>query len=111
MALPNLRIRLALYKQGGMMKTIEMTVIVDESKKLILQLPDGISPGLHQVVLVIDEQAHANDSIASENIDAAFAEMVNDSEYQTEAIQIESEFAVAQWEALQIALDLEKYSP
>jgi len=85
------------------MKTIEMSVIVDESRKLILQLPNGISPGPHQVVLVIDEQAEANASIDSENIDAAFAEMVNDSEYQIEARQIEGEFAVAQWEALQIA--------
>jgi len=85
------------------MKTIEMTVIVDESRKLILQLPNGISPGPHKVVLVIDEQAQANDSIDSENIDAALAEMVNDSEYQIEARQIEGEFALAQWEALQIA--------
>jgi len=72
-------------------------------RKLILQLPNGISPGPHKVVLVIDEQAQANDSIDSENIDAALAEMVNDSEYQIEARQIEGEFALAQWEALQIA--------
>lgn len=35
-------------------------------------------------------------------IDAAFAEMANDAEYQSEALQIEAEFAKASWEALQL---------
>lgn len=35
-------------------------------------------------------------------IDAAFAEMANDAEYQAEARQIEAEFATASWEALQL---------
>ena len=35
-------------------------------------------------------------------IDAAFAEMANDTEYQAEALQIEAEFAKASWEALQL---------
>jgi metal-responsive CopG/Arc/MetJ family transcriptional regulator len=35
-------------------------------------------------------------------IDAAFAEMANDAEYQAEALQIEAEFAKASWEALQL---------
>lgn len=83
------------------MKTIEMTVTVDEGRQLTLQLPDAIVPGRHKVVLVIDDRAE--ESIASSNVDAAFAEMANDSEYQTEAMQLDAEFAVAQWEALQMA--------
>jgi hypothetical protein len=35
-------------------------------------------------------------------IDAALAEMVNDPDYQTEVLKIEAEFALAQWEALEI---------
>jgi metal-responsive CopG/Arc/MetJ family transcriptional regulator len=34
-------------------------------------------------------------------IDADLAEMAQDDEYQTEALQMEAEFAVAEWEALQ----------
>jgi metal-responsive CopG/Arc/MetJ family transcriptional regulator len=33
-------------------------------------------------------------------IDAALAEMANDVEYQAEVLQMEAEFAPAQWEAL-----------
>lgn len=35
-------------------------------------------------------------------IDAAFLEMANDPEYQREALRITEEFAVADWEALQL---------
>jgi hypothetical protein len=35
-------------------------------------------------------------------IDAALAEMANDPDYQTEVLKIEAEFALAQWEALEI---------
>lgn len=33
------------------------------------------------------------------SIDAAFAEMADDSEYQAEALRLSAEFAVADWEA------------
>ena len=85
------------------MRTIETTVIVDESGQLTLRLPEGILPGCHRVVIVIDERVSVNDSVSSgEDIDAAFAEMASDTEYRAEAIQIEDEFAVAQWEAMQV---------
>ena len=35
-------------------------------------------------------------------IDAELAKMAEDIEYQKEALQLESEFALAQWEALQL---------
>lgn len=35
-------------------------------------------------------------------IDAAFAPMANDTEYQAEALQIEAELTEASWEALQL---------
>ncbi|PSB02425.1 CopG family transcriptional regulator [Merismopedia glauca CCAP 1448/3] len=35
-------------------------------------------------------------------IDAAFAPMADDAEYQAEALQIEAELATASWEALQL---------
>ncbi|AFY32997.1 hypothetical protein Cal7507_2574 [Calothrix sp. PCC 7507] len=35
-------------------------------------------------------------------IDAALAEMANDVEYQAEILQMEAEFAPAQWEALKL---------
>ena len=35
-------------------------------------------------------------------IDAEFADMAEDIEYQKEALQLESEFALAQWEAWQL---------
>ena len=85
------------------MKTIETTVTVDESGQLTMQVPDDVVPGRHHVVLVIDEETKTEPAIATHEIDAAFAEMAHDAEYQAEALQLEAEFAVAQWEALQIA--------
>ena len=41
-------------------------------------------------------------AIEKAEIDAAFAEMANDIEYQQEALQIEAEFAQASWEALEL---------
>lgn len=85
------------------MKTIETMVTVDESGQFTIQVPDDVMPGRHHVVLVIDEGTKGEAAIATHEIDAAFAEMAHDSEYQTEALQLEAEFAVAQWEALQIS--------
>ncbi len=36
-------------------------------------------------------------------IDAAFAGMADDAEYQAESLRIASEFALAEWEAIQLA--------
>ena len=41
-------------------------------------------------------------TIEKAEIDAAFAEMADDIEYQREALQIEAEFAQASWEALEL---------
>jgi len=82
------------------MRSIETTVTVSADGKLTLQLPADIPPGQHRVVLVIDERIDSPVSSTYE-IDAAFAEMSDDAEYQAEARQIEAEFATAQWEALQ----------
>ncbi|MBN3951534.1 MAG: CopG family transcriptional regulator [Nostoc sp. NMS7] len=38
-------------------------------------------------------------------IDAALAEMANDLEYQREVLQMEAEFAPAQWEALKLEIN------
>ncbi|MDX2241568.1 MAG: hypothetical protein NW224_12860 [Leptolyngbyaceae cyanobacterium bins.302] len=67
---------------------------------MTLQVPPDIAPGNHRVVLVIDEHI-ASMPINQTEIDAALMEMAADSEYQTEALQLEAEFATAQWEALQ----------
>ncbi len=42
-------------------------------------------------------------AIRRAEIDAELAEMANDPEYQAEVLQLEAEFATAQWEALQLA--------
>jgi hypothetical protein len=39
------------------MRTIETTAIITEDGQLTLQVPPDISPGQHQVVVVIDEQS------------------------------------------------------
>lgn len=84
------------------MKTIETTVTVDEMGQFMMQLPIGVAPGRHRVVLVIDEIVDTSPAEASDDdIDAAFAAMADDPEYQAEALQIEQEFSIAQWEALQ----------
>jgi hypothetical protein len=84
------------------MKTIETTVTVDEMGQFTVQLPIGVAPGRHRVVLVIDEIVDTSPAEASDDdIDTAFAAMADDSEYQAEALQIEREFSTAQWEALQ----------
>jgi hypothetical protein len=41
------------------MKTIEMTILVDEGRRATIQLPVDITPGRHQAVVVIDEPAVA----------------------------------------------------
>jgi hypothetical protein len=38
------------------MRTIETVVTVEPDGKLVLQLPPGIAPGEHRIVLVIEEQ-------------------------------------------------------
>jgi len=84
------------------MKTIETTVTVDEMGQFTVQLPIGVAPGRHRVVVVIDEIVDTAPAEASDDdIDAAFAAMADDPEYQAEALQIEREFSIAQWEALQ----------
>lgn len=45
---------------------------------------------------------HELATLRKAEIDAAFAAMVDDAEYQAEALQIEAEFATASWEALQL---------
>ncbi len=40
------------------MKAIETTVFVDEKGQFTLQLPKGVVPGRHRVILVIDEQVN-----------------------------------------------------
>jgi hypothetical protein len=37
------------------MKTIQTTIVVDAEGKATLLLPSDVAPGLHQVVVVIDE--------------------------------------------------------
>lgn len=38
------------------MKTMECSVMVDESRKATLQFPPDVPPGEHQLVVLIDEQ-------------------------------------------------------
>lgn len=45
---------------------------------------------------------HELNTLKMAEIDSAFADMANDTEYQVEARQIEAEFATASWEALAI---------
>lgn len=82
------------------MKTIETTATVNSDGTMTLQAPPDVAPGEHRVVLVIDENI-ALPPVNLAEIDAALMEMANDPEYQTEALQIEAEFASAQWESLQ----------
>jgi hypothetical protein len=37
------------------MKAIELTAVVGEDRKLTVQLPPDIAPGLHQIVVVVAE--------------------------------------------------------
>ena len=77
------------------MKTIETTVMVNEIGQFTLQLPIGVAPGRHRVVVVIDEVVESDPADISDDIDAAFAAMADDPEYQAEALQIEREFSTA----------------
>ncbi len=47
------------------MITFEETVVIDAERRLILTLPDSVTPGTHQVRLVFDEPAKA-DTLAEE---------------------------------------------
>jgi hypothetical protein len=85
------------------MKTIETTIFVDEQGQLTLKVPEGIAPGHHRIVLVIDEQVSLEGAQTVEAIDADFAEMAHDEDYQAEAQQMEQEFSLAQWEAFKMA--------
>ena len=85
------------------MKTIETTIFIDEQGHLTLKVPEGIAPGHHRIVLVIDEQVSLENAQTAEEIDADFAEMAQDEEYQAEVQRIEQEFSIAQWEAFKTA--------
>ncbi|MGV0023558.1 hypothetical protein [Phormidesmis priestleyi] len=84
------------------MKTVETTVTVAIDGTVTFQLPPGISPGKHRIVLVIDEKVESTANSRAE-IDAALSEMANDLEYQQQALILEAEFATAQWQAFQQA--------
>ncbi|MCW5316648.1 CopG family transcriptional regulator [Nostoc sp. KVJ3] len=43
------------------------------------------------------------EAIKRAEIDAQLAEMVNDADYQKDVLQMEAEFATAEWEAFQLA--------
>ena len=45
------------------MKTIQTTIEVDDQGKATIQLPAYVTPGPHQVVVVIDESALVRDSL------------------------------------------------
>lgn len=45
---------------------------------------------------------HELETLKRAEIDAALAEMAQDPDYQAQVLQIEAEFAVASWEALQL---------
>ncbi|MFB8789976.1 MAG: ribbon-helix-helix domain-containing protein [Potamolinea sp.] len=45
---------------------------------------------------------HELEAIKRAEIDAALMEMAQDPDYQTQVLQMEAEFAVASWEALQL---------
>ena len=45
---------------------------------------------------------HELEALKRAEIDAALMEMAQDPEYQAEVLQMEAEFAVASWEALQL---------
>ena len=45
---------------------------------------------------------HELEALKRAEIDAALMEMAQDPEYQAQVLQIEAEFAVASWEALQL---------
>lgn len=45
---------------------------------------------------------HEIEALKRAEIDAALAEMAQDPEYQAQVLQMEAEFAVASWEALEL---------
>ncbi|HBL13262.1 MAG TPA: CopG family transcriptional regulator [Cyanobacteria bacterium UBA11162] len=45
---------------------------------------------------------HELEALKRAEIDAALIEMAQDSEYQAQVLQMEAQFAVASWEALQL---------
>lgn len=75
-----------------------------------LALPDDLLAGIDRVVhegksrsrnaFVAEAVRQALAAIENTEIDAAFAAMATDEEYQREALQITGEFEHASWEAL-----------
>jgi hypothetical protein len=68
-------------------------------EKLLQELteaPDTLIEELLQLCLARRSKASRSD------IDAALMEMLADPDYQADVAQMESEFAIAQWEALQL---------
>lgn len=85
--------------------------MADAITRTTLALPDELLAGIDRVVregksrsrnaFVADAVRQALAAIQRAEIDAAFAAMATDEEYQREALQIASEFERASWEALQ----------
>lgn len=82
------------------MRTIETMARILPDGTVTIQLPPDVAPGDRRIVLVIEEPGVGPD--VSADVDAAFAAMAMDVDYQQEARQIDAEFAGAQWEALQL---------
>ena len=83
----------------------------DHSVPTTLNLPSDILAATDRVVhagkaksrdeFVVLALRHELAALQRAEIDRALVDMANDPEYQAEVLQMESEFANAQWEALQ----------
>ena len=64
--------------------------------------PDEQQQLLEVLSALIDQRKTTQTQGKRSEIDAALIEMAQDPEYQAQVVQIEAEFAVASWEALQL---------
>ena len=64
--------------------------------------PDEQQQLLEVLSALIDQRKTTHTQGKRSEIDAALIEMAQDSEYQAQVLQMEAEFAVASWEALQL---------
>jgi metal-responsive CopG/Arc/MetJ family transcriptional regulator len=84
-----------------------------ETRKMTVYLPCDLATQLDLLTrqgrartkneLVVVALRHMIDRLNRETIDAEFALMETDADYQAEAVQIEREFASANWEAFQLS--------
>jgi hypothetical protein len=93
-------------KQEYQTTTVRMPKKIYEAAKNVVEMREEVSSVNEFIVEAVKDKLR---EISEADIDAAFAEMANDPDYQRDAIAMANEFAKSDWEAFQVGQTTAKH--